>query len=214
MLTEQFRINGGRMFRGLHARRQSRIPATSVLILSALLVSVSTGHAAGTTAGNPYLGTIISLVTLGTVPLILAGHSRRIGRSHEALVNLNASAARVPATVISSHIEQFTEELDMGIATKYRPVVRYAYAVDGEQFEADRLTTSDAATLDRKRAEALIANYGEGTLVTALLNPDDPADATLRVELPRLRPFLKIATGATILSVAMIAAAVVLFLTS
>jgi len=205
---------GAGMFRGLHARRQSRIPTISVLIPSALLMSVSTGHAAATTAGNPYLGTIISLLTAGTVLLILAGHFRRIGRSQEALADSNASAIRVPATVISSHIEQFTEELEMGIATKYRPVVRYAYTVDGEQFEADRLTTSDAATVDRRRAEALIADYREGTLVTALLNPDDPADATLRVELPRFRPFLKIAAGATILSVAMIAAAVVLFLTS
>jgi hypothetical protein len=56
--------------------------------------------------------------------------------------------------------------------------IRYEFSVDGENYQAERITLWDAATTDRHQAELTCKEFGKGK-TTVYYNPNDPQDALL-----------------------------------
>jgi len=61
----------------------------------------------------------------------------------------------------------------------YRPVIRYAYEIDGARHLADRVDYGDRGTSSIDTAMGVIARYPEGRMVTVHYNRKDPDVAVL-----------------------------------
>lgn len=62
----------------------------------------------------------------------------------------------------------------------YSAHIAYAYSVNGQSFNADRLTWGGRASSgDSRAAEAAVARYPVGSAVQITYNPENPAEAVL-----------------------------------
>lgn len=87
----------------------------------------------------------------------------------------------VSATVLASSVEESSMRIGSGGGSvrTFRPLIRYAYAVDGVNYESDRFHFTGPAWKDRDAALAAAARYPVGAPVTAHYDPSDPAVAVL-----------------------------------
>lgn len=89
----------------------------------------------------------------------------------------------VLATVLHSGVESSAT----GASTKgssWRPVVTYQYAFGSSLHEQNRIFFLGNGWSDRAAVEDWLANYDEGTTVTAYVNPADPPEAVLDITPP------------------------------
>jgi hypothetical protein len=104
----------------------------------------------------------------------------------------------VPAVVLSSrvHAERSLDDRDRE-RFLYRPVVRFAYEVDGRRYESDRYAFDETSSSDDAYATRVAQKYPPGRTVTAWIDPDRPEVAILERSAPGpvtfglffLRPF-------------------------
>ena len=128
---------------------------------------------------------ILLVVTLpmGFVTLLL---TVRAWRSQQR-VNAARSRQSAPGTVIAARVEQVnipvrvqTSTSTCRLATRYAPVVAYAYFVNGTYLQGERLRlgpcvlSSEAADAGRE-----ITRYSVGSPVTVWYDPQNPVDAML-----------------------------------
>ena len=65
-------------------------------------------------------------------------------------------------------------------STTYSALVVYTYAVDGGEFESDRIWFGgDYSTSDRSEMSAVVKEFPVGKAVTVYVSPDDPAESVL-----------------------------------
>ncbi len=79
-------------------------------------------------------------------------------------------------TVLSSTVE-VSESDD---STTHRPIVRYRYHVNDQEFFGDRLTYGVFFSMGALYADAIVSRHPPGSSVPVYFNPADPADALLR----------------------------------
>lgn len=86
--------------------------------------------------------------------------------------------SEVPATVVESRV------LRRGSrdGSSYRPLVRYAYQVDGVEFESSRYAFGVDLHLNRSFSRRVVAEHPVGSSLTARVDPEDPASAVLHVD--------------------------------
>lgn len=62
--------------------------------------------------------------------------------------------------------------------SKFRAVVRYSYAVSGQQYESERVSLASSKT-KQSRDEKTVSEYPSGSAVTVHYDPEQPGDALL-----------------------------------
>ena len=74
--------------------------------------------------------------------------------------------------------------------TWYKPVVNYAYTVEGVPYQGTRIRFGNRNYASQKKAEAALAPYRIGSAVAVKYNPDDPHDAVLETGKPNAIYFM------------------------
>jgi len=62
----------------------------------------------------------------------------------------------------------------------YFPHVRYEYRVDGSAYISDRITVNDFKSSSRKDADAIVAQFQNGSPVSVFFNPKNPSQSLLQ----------------------------------
>ncbi|MGL4199020.1 MAG: DUF3592 domain-containing protein [Allorhizobium sp.] len=85
--------------------------------------------------------------------------------------------------VVRAHYVAEIHQTKFETSYVYVPVIRYRYAVDGQDFVSDRAWTGKPFTVPRlEDVEAFLIDYREGQPVSVRYDPGDPARSTLFVE--------------------------------
>ena len=64
--------------------------------------------------------------------------------------------------------------------TNYHADIRYRYQVDGRDYEGNRITANDSASIQREDIEAITSGYSAGQSIPVYYNPDSPDQALLQ----------------------------------
>jgi hypothetical protein len=108
-------------------------------------------------------------------------------------------ARQVQGTVLSSGL-QSSPSLNRTGSPSHRPFVRYAYRIDGELLENDRVTPAGLAG-DFDWANKLVIGYRTNDPVTVYVTSDGPYDTFLVPQFP-FRPYLPILGAAAVVVLA------------
>ena len=84
----------------------------------------------------------------------------------------------VQATIVSSRVES-RKSTGKNEQFMHRPVVRFAYTVDGRSYESETYGFDGTSSSDRTYAELIAARYPASRSVTAWFDPDRPETAVL-----------------------------------
>ena len=91
-----------------------------------------------------------------------------------------AKASEQWPTTEGEVIESELERHRSNQSTTYSALVVYKYAVDGGEFESDRIWFGgDYSTSDRSEMSAVVKDFPVGKAVTVYISPDDPAESVL-----------------------------------
>ncbi len=87
-----------------------------------------------------------------------------------------------------------------GAGSLYEPCVTYAYTVEGQEYQGDKIMTSlfPPYANDRRKAQARLSRYPEGAEVAVYYNPAAPAESALETGIMKIQ----IALGLLLLAVA------------
>jgi hypothetical protein len=85
-------------------------------------------------------------------------------------------------------------------ATGWRPLVRYAYSVDGSPHRGAKLTMARPRRATKEKVESMLARYSPGSAVDVFYNPAKPAESCL--EPGPQYPFLITCLAASLFSLA------------
>ncbi len=94
----------------------------------------------------------------------------------------------VSATIVESRVlrewntQRVGSRSSPGAGSSYRPLVRYAYQVDGVEFESSRYAFGMNLLWNRSFSRRVVAEHPVGSSVTARVDPEDPESAVLRVD--------------------------------
>jgi hypothetical protein len=163
------------------ARRQPRRgwPLARILLLAvfvtielALLPPALTGEIPETTGGMPL---VVFLLPLACIALGAAGIVQYLRNRRQARVR-----ARWPTVAGTITQSKLAVELDEDGDEKYRADIRFAYRVDGREFEGSNVKWGWTALYAwRSRAAAALAVYPVGKAVTVHYDPAQPMSAVL-----------------------------------
>jgi len=103
---------------------------------------------------------------------------------------LTASASKgwpsVDGVIVSSEVQSDwssapagTPQHRSGTQRVYRADVRYAYTVDGQEYEGDRVEFGGFSSSNAKRAYRIVGTYRKGQTVAVYYDPNDPSRAVL-----------------------------------
>ena len=102
----------------------------------------------------------------------------------------NAKAKSWPTTtgtVIESRIESYTKRSDGKTKTMYKPIVRYSYQVNEQQYEGNQISLSGSGSTNvRSWVESTIAPYPKDASITVFYNPQSPGTACLTSKTPKI----------------------------
>jgi hypothetical protein len=91
----------------------------------------------------------------------------------------------VAGRVVSCRVDvEESNDNDGNSTTWYNPVVTYGYAVGGRELQGSRLRFGNYRSASRKKAEAALAPYAEGTAPVVRYNPDKPEECVLETKKP------------------------------
>lgn len=93
---------------------------------------------------------------------------------------------RTEGTVLLSEVESHPDS----DGTTYSPHVRYTYQVDGVQYTADRYDFMGGSSGDSSYAHRVVAENLLKSKVTVYYDPDRPAQAVLRLDVPNMSYFM------------------------
>ena len=82
----------------------------------------------------------------------------------------------VVGVIVSSDLDV---EIDSDGNTYYRANIRYAYGLDGQEFNGDRVYIGQTSTTDRKPTFDLLLKYEKGAAVVVYYDPRTPTQAVL-----------------------------------
>jgi hypothetical protein len=82
----------------------------------------------------------------------------------------------VPCVILESKVTE--HQGDEG--TSYQPEIRFSYAVDGHEFESERVYAGNRSSTGSRRACRLVELYSTGSRTNAYFNPNEPGYAVLR----------------------------------
>jgi hypothetical protein len=105
-----------------------------------------------------------------------------IGFSFYQRSRLRASENWLPIPAMIAHAELLTSATTD--SSEYRILVVYEYVANGVQYTGKRIGFGPRSYIRKKRAEAELARYPEGSTVTAYFNPENPGEAVLVREAP------------------------------
>ena len=84
------------------------------------------------------------------------------------------------ATIVQSEIESTPNLVDNTLPPLQKPVIRYEYSVDGQQYTGDQLYYGKSpVSSDFHQAQALVAKFAKGLVLDAKYNPSSPDEAVL-----------------------------------
>lgn len=137
----------------------------------------------------------IIFTVIFTVVLAGAGYGLQRGMRAEIVQRRRARAwPKAAATVTESHIEEkrrwaLLPGIGIPLRTqalhRYKPVITYAYQVGGQSYQSSAYQnalithSSEWTSLIPKKVEQLVAEHPRGAAVTAIYNPENPAQAYL-----------------------------------
>lgn len=127
------------------------------------------------------------------IPVLIGGLLAVIGIGLLAFAMIQRNRARVtgkwptaPAVILSSRVEtQTSREYDDGQSvtrTTHKPLVEYAYEVDGKSHQGTRIFPGAGMSFDLGTAQGIVNRYPPGAPVIAHYNPVDPSQAVLETE--------------------------------
>lgn len=120
-----------------------------------------------------FLRTIALMLVLLGAAMVAVGTWRLLGQ-HDA----NRRYVPVQARVASAEIVEDRIPTKQGVRLQYRPVIVYEYTVGGALHRGNRLLPVQTSH-DRADAEAILARYPPGSVVTAFIDPSNPAQSIL-----------------------------------
>jgi len=65
------------------------------------------------------------------------------------------------------------------VGGNFEPLVEYSYSFEGAVHTGNRLRSTGVSTESRRPAEADVARYPPGTVITVFVNPDIPTDSVV-----------------------------------
>lgn len=124
----------------------------------------------------------VGLVVLG---IVWAGgfgyaHFRALGKAR-ASEGWPSAVGRVASCEI---VEEESTDREGHTSTWYNPVVRYAYTVDGREYQSSRLRFGNYRSASRKKAEAMLTPYPAGATPAVRYNPERPDECVLETRKP------------------------------
>lgn len=75
--------------------------------------------------------------------------------------------------------ESETRDSDGYLTKSYYPEVRYTYQVMGVAYSGDKISFGGSVGGNRKKADAVVAQYPVGKVLTIYYDPNNPADAVI-----------------------------------
>jgi Protein of unknown function (DUF3592) len=124
----------------------------------------------------------VAMVLIGLiwVAAFAWAHFRAVGKAKAA-----EAWPTVEGRVVSSRIDvEESNDNDGNSTTWYNPVVTYGYAVGGRELQGTRLRFGNYRSASRRKAEAALAPYAEGTAPLVRYNPDKPEECVLETRKP------------------------------
>ncbi len=95
-----------------------------------------------------------------------------------------ANWPKVTGTVKQAFVYQHERSTTSGTTITYTPVVAYAYAVEGQDYQTHKrnfLPYTQASLTSKEAAQAVSTRYSPGSDVAVYYNPNNPAQAALEV---------------------------------
>ena len=121
-----------------------------------------------------YLGIFVALV--GGIGALWSGLAHRKAR---AFVEAAKHWREAPGRVISAQIEERDGGTGSSRYVYYVPRIRYAYVVNGREWEGGRLRFGMPSARSPRGAEAMLAPYPAGAEIKVHYDPDKPEDSVL-----------------------------------
>jgi hypothetical protein len=129
------------------------------------------------------LVSILGFTCLGVILLIFGGggvYLIYLSRKTSAQAQGSQNWPSTAATIIRSEVGQSVNNSSDGPRTSYHPVVEYTYHVGGQELTGKRIAFGPVKAGSRTTgAEAVLAKYRLGSVVTVYFNPQNPAEAVL-----------------------------------
>jgi hypothetical protein len=94
---------------------------------------------------------------------------------------MNSAAVPIEARVLSAELGRTTTGSSGRGRTLWIPEIRYEYTVDGQRFESDSYWAVAGSMDSKSGADAIVARHAPGIVVTAHVDPTDPARSMLAV---------------------------------
>lgn len=124
----------------------------------------------------------VALILIGIIwaAAFAWAHVRAVGKARAA-----ETWPTVAGRVVSCRVDvEESQNNDGNSTTWYNPVVTYGYAVAGRELQGTRLRFGNYRSASRKKAEAALAPYAEGTAPLVRYNPDKPEECVLETKKP------------------------------
>ena len=124
----------------------------------------------------------IGLILLGLVWAAAFGyaHFRAVGKA-KAAESWPSAVGRVLSCEV---VEEESTDREGHTTTWYNPVVVYSYSAGGRELEGRRLRFGNYRSASRKKAEAALAPYAEGSAPAVRYNPERPEECVLETRKP------------------------------
>ena len=131
--------------------------------------------------------TLVPAFLFGFIALILFGVSAWLLMPGVREFNLARASQRwpsVPGKVISTNViyqAPMNTDMDSSSRASYRPVIEYAYAVNGVSYRANHRVFGDESVVygTFSRAKAIVDDYPPERGVQVYYDPEDPKNAVL-----------------------------------
>ena len=107
-------------------------------------------------------------------------HLRAIGKA-KASESWPSAMGRVVGCDV---VEEKSRDREGHTTTWYNPVVSYAYNVGGREHQSQRLRFGNYRCSSRKKAQAILAPYPEGSTPAVRYNPERPDECVLETRKP------------------------------
>jgi Protein of unknown function (DUF3592) len=101
-----------------------------------------------------------------------------------AALRYSEKAAKWPSVrgkIESSRVERYEEMLNDNTVTRYRPVVEFSYAVDGQPYRGNQIKLMLQLGGSEASAAKVVAKYPPGGEVAVHYEPGNPANAALEI---------------------------------
>jgi hypothetical protein len=152
---------------------------------------------------NTIIGVVMAVFGIGLMLLAWRSYSTKKGAADTAASTWRSADARLTACEVSESLERDSEN---DLVTVLRPAPRYAFAVNGREYEGARAYLVREQFDSPKQANAWAAAYPAGGAAKVWYDPADPAQCALEIDKPSLTgAVFTMAIGAVFLAIGLVA---------